>query len=302
MDVTDLIARLDATFQPARFDEHDGWDFCFSAGAWERFLARTVPTFAATCNGLMLAPATSFDRIDRVYLLVFPEPALLAAVAAREQARGTPGALIITHHVTDFATRASGLTPVPDAAWATVQAANVGVYVIHAPLDCHPTISTSGALVDGLGLRRTGTFAPYHGGDAGVIGEQDAEPFAAFAIRVAALCGLPRLDASQIRHAGQPVRRVAVIAGGGDDIDSLREAAATGADTFLTGTWWTPHQSAWADTNRAALRAFLPEVRLNLLGCSHNASEQVVLRDQLAPLLGEWGVAPELIRASDHWR
>lgn len=57
----------------------------------------------------------------------------------------------------------------------------MAVYVLHAPLACHPDISTSGALADGSGLRRTAVFAPYVGGHAGVVGEQEPEAFGALA-------------------------------------------------------------------------------------------------------------------------
>lgn len=290
MQIRELTSRLDGFFQPEAFDEHDGWSFCFGPGEWEALLARTPPAFAATCNGLMIAPEQAEPEIDRVYLIVFPQPGVLASIVDREQQRGSPGALIVTHHVTDFEATGGGLTPVPVAAFDALAAANTGVYVIHAPLDCHPNISTTGALVDGLGLRRVDTFAPYIGGDAGIIAEQAPEPFGTFAERVRVLCDLPALDPAQVRHAGRDVSRVAVIAGGGDDVDLLREVQAAGVDTYLTGTWWTPHQSDWADQNRAAVRTRLPDCDFNLLGTTHNASEQVVLRDQLAPLIRSWGI------------
>lgn len=305
MRLREITGRLDAYFRPAAFDEHEGWDFCFGPGEWGALLARTPAAFTATCNGLMIAPEAADSEpepdpeIARVYLIAFPRPAVLARIAAGERERGRPGALIVTHHVTDYEAGGRGLVPVPIDHFDELAAAKTGVYVIHAPLDCHPEISTSGALADALGLRRVRTFAPYVGGHAGIIGEQAPEPFAGFAERVRQLCELPALDAAQIRHAGRPVSRVAVIAGGGDDVDSLREVLAEEVDTYLTGTWWTPHQGEWAEQNRAAVRALLPECRFNLLGASHNSSEQVVLRNRLAPLMRDWGVDVSWLRCPE---
>lgn len=302
MDLGELVGRLDGMFRPGAFNEHDGWDFAFGPGEREALLERAEAGFAATFNGLMLGAAGAGAEIDRVYLLVFPEEGLIEQVIAEERGRGAPGALLFTHHVADFETSDRGFRAVPVALLDGLRAAGVALYVLHAPLDCHPEISTSGALVEGLGMRRTGVFAPYVGGQAGVVGEQAPEPFRAFADRVRALCELPRLDAAQVRHAGREVARVAVLAGGGDDLEALAEAAALGADTYLTGTWWTPHRSDWADTNRAALRAALPGCGMNLLGGSHDGSELVVLRDRIAPLLEEWGVEARVVRQEDHWR
>ena len=305
MLLSELTERLDELFRPAAFDEHDGWDVAFGPGEREALLRRAAVGFEATFNGLMLRPQMEADGsmpIDRVYLLVFPERSLLDRVIAEEQRRGAPGAAIVTHHVADMETADRGFLPIPEAQLDGLPAANVAVYVLHAPLDCHPEISTSGALADGLGLRRVGVFAPYHGGYAGVVGELPPEPFGRFAERVRALCELPRLDAGQVRHMGRPVERVAIVAGGGDDVEMLAEAEALGADTYLTGTWWTPHRSEWADGNRQALRVFFLSCGLNLLGASHDGTELVVLRDRLAPLLSGWGVEAVVVRQDDHWR
>ena len=303
MNLDELIARLDDVFQPADFDEHDGWDFAFGPGERDALLERAPAAFAATFNGLMLAPAAgSSTPADRVYLVVFPQHALVEQVIAAEQARGTPRAMILTHHVADMETRDRGFLAIPVAQLDALRAANVAFYVLHAPLDCHPEVSTSGALVDGLGLRRVGVFAPYVGGFAGVVGEQEPEPFGAFAERVRARCELPRLDAAQVRHAGRPVARVAVVAGGGDDLETLVEAEAVGADIYLTGTWWTPQRSDWADAHREVVRPTLPGCRIDLLGASHDASELVVLRDRVAPLLADWGLDARVLRQDDHWR
>lgn len=61
MQLVELVSRLDAFFRPAAIDEHDGWDFCFGPGEWDALLARTPPDFAATCNGLMIAPAKVYS-------------------------------------------------------------------------------------------------------------------------------------------------------------------------------------------------------------------------------------------------
>lgn len=303
MELRELADRLAAMFRPEAFDEQDGWDFVLGPGGKEALLARATEGFAATFNGLLLDPTPVGGppaTVERAYLMVFPEPALLDRVLDVERGRG---AVVLTHHVAD-ATEAAGFVAIPTGRLDELRAGRVALYVLHAPLDCHPEISTSGAIADGLGLRRVGTFAPYVNGDAGVVAEVvgEPEPFGAFAERVRALCELPRLAAVQIRHMGRPVRRVAIVAGGGDDVEMLTEAEALGADTYLTGTWWTPQPSEWADGSRERLRSALPGLGMNLLGASHDASELVVLRDRVAPLLAEWGLEVETLRRDDHWR
>jgi hypothetical protein len=67
------------------------------------------------------------------------------------------------------------------------------------------------------------------------------------------------------------VSRVAILAGGSDDLEALAEAESLGADTYLAGHLWTPHCGRWPDANREKLRGALPSRRMNLLGASHEA-------------------------------
>jgi putative NIF3 family GTP cyclohydrolase 1 type 2 len=199
-------------------------------------------------------------------------------------------------------TSCRGFIPIPEYQLVQMAEAKIALYVLHAPLDCHAGISTSGALADGLGLKRAGVFAPYVGGHAGVIGMQAPEPFAVFAERVRQLCELPSFAPDQVRFAGRMVSRVAIVAGGGDDVNELVEAEEIGADTFLAGHWWTPHAGKWADENRKAIAEGLPWLTMNLLSASHDGSELVVFRDRLAPLIASWGIETVLVRQADHWR
>jgi putative NIF3 family GTP cyclohydrolase 1 type 2 len=302
VNLAEFDERLAHLFDVDRFEERGGWDFALSPSETADLLRVASSRFTAGFNGLLCAPNLEHHDVDRVYLLVFPEQSLIEQVIAEETQRGSPGAVIVTHHPCDMETGGRGFVAIPSVQLDALVACRTAIYVLHAPLDCHPDISTSGALADGLGLRRIGTFAPYFAGDAGVIGEQEPESFGAFAARVQQLCELPRLDPEQIRFAGRTVSRVAIVAGGGDDLDDLAQAEALGADTFLAGHWWTPHPGEWSDANRAAFRDRLPACRMNLLGASHDGSELVVFRDRLDPLFRDWGLDVTLRRQADHWR
>ena len=284
-----------------RFVEEDGWDFGLTADERAALLARASATFRSTFNGLLLADDGDERPVDRAYLVVFPTDEILAEVLTSQGAYRRP-AVIVTHHPLSMRMRGAGFRAMPRATLDALREAGVAMYVVHSPLDCHSEISTSGALADGLGLRRVGVFGPYYAGHSGVIGEQAPESFDAFAERVRRLCELPSLLPSQIRFAGRPVQRVAILAGGGDSIEDQVEAEALGADTYLSGQWWSPHDGAWADANRAGLREHVATSGMNYLGASHDGSELVVFRDRLVPLLESWGLETVLVRQEDHWR
>jgi putative NIF3 family GTP cyclohydrolase 1 type 2 len=300
MKLGEIAQKLNQLFEVQRFVELSNWDFALAERERETLLSRGSSTFRETFNGLLNGDESA--HIDRVYLVVFPEQPLLDKIIAAEQTRAAPGALVLTHHPCDMETSNRGFIPIHEQQLDRMKAANISLYVLHAPLDCHLEISTSGALADGLGLKRTGEFAPYMSGHAGVIAEQAPESFAVFAERVRRLCEIPYFQPDQVRFSGRPVSRVAIVAGGGDDLADLEEAKALGADTFLAGHWWTPHAGEWADGNRAALAKLLPRLSMNLLSASHDGSELVVFRDKLVPLIESLGLEPRLVRQVNHWR
>jgi putative NIF3 family GTP cyclohydrolase 1 type 2 len=297
-----FASRLDELFDIRHYAEPDGWDFALEPDDRAALLAHASPVFAETFNGLLRFGLDGERELFRVYCLVFPEESLVDYVIERERARGAAGALILTHHPVDMETSGRGFLAIPPRQLHELSEAGVAMYVLHASLDCHPEISTSGALADGLGLRRERTFAPCVGGDCGVIGIQEPEPFADFAERVQSLCELPELRVDQVRFSGRMVSRVAIVAGGGDDAGYIAEAEALGCDTYLAGHWWTPHQGDWCDQNRAAIRTAIGSSDMNLLSASHDGSELVVFRDRLKPLIERWGIEVELVRQADHWR
>jgi putative NIF3 family GTP cyclohydrolase 1 type 2 len=296
----EIAQKLDERFTVDRFDELSNWNFALNEKERGALVAKGSNTFRATFSGWINGEEQ--QQVDRVYLVVFPEQSLLDQIMREEESRGSPGALVLTHHPCDMETSDRGFIPIPESQLDRLRTANMALYILHAPLDCHSEISTSGALADGLGLKRVGVFAPYVGGNAGVIGEQPPETFASFAERVRQLCEIPMFLPDQIRFSGNLVSRVAVVAGGGDDLNDLEHAQALGADTFLAGHWWTPHRGAWADGNRDAIVELLPRLTMNLLSASHDASELVVFRDRLTPLVESFGVEARLVRQQDHWR
>jgi putative NIF3 family GTP cyclohydrolase 1 type 2 len=301
VDLETFAARVRDTFVVEQFDERGGWVFALAPEEIADLERVATAEFRSGWNGLLCAPDLN-QPVTRVYLLVFPEFGLIEQVLADERERGNPGAVIVTHHPCDMETAGRGFVAIPSEQLAALTEARVALYVLHAPLDCHETISTSGALADGLGLTRVGTFAPYYASNAGVLAEQEPEPFNEFARRVKHLCEIPDFDPRQVRFSGRPVRKVAILAGGGDDLDSLAEAERWGADTFLAGHWWTPHPGEWCDSNREAIRELIAGSRMNLLGASHDGSELVVFRDRLGPLFKSWGLDVALRRQADHWR
>ncbi|MCE9614094.1 MAG: Nif3-like dinuclear metal center hexameric protein [Lentisphaerae bacterium] len=108
---------------------------------------------------------------------------------------------------------------------------NVALYACHLPLDAHRTLGNNAQIGRALGLMHGKPFGRYHGAFIGLEGRlPSAMRYAAFKDLVAKRIG------AEVRSMdfGKPmVRRIAVVSGGAAEL--VEEAAAAGADVFLSG-------------------------------------------------------------------
>ena len=132
---------------------------------------------------------------------------------------------------------------------------NLAVYSSHLPLDAHPKLGNNAQLCADLGLKKLKPFFLTHGQAIG-FKSQTRISRAELAARLSRATGAkPR-----IIPGGDPVcRRIGVVTGaaGGD----LKQAAAEGVDTFITGEG--PH---WT-------YALAEELGLNVFYGGHYATE-----------------------------
>ncbi len=297
----ELVDRLNKFFNAAAFDESGnrrylplGYESMIERYFVEGFLNGTF-------NGLML---DNTAQVECVYLIVFPSTHVLDTIIAKEVERGAPGALIFSHHMADYQENSGTFTYIGEAHLQELREHHISFYLCHAPLDCHPQISTSGALANALKLKEQARFAECHGGMSGVYGSANGIGFHEFAKRVAELNGLPALRYHAVRHNGRAVNKVAVVAGMGGTPDNLREAALLGCDTFVTGEWWLLGQGEFQARAREAMRELLKHLDINIIGSSHYSSEALVLRDTFHDWLRSNipSVDPIFVPEIDAWR
>ena len=173
--------------------------------------------------------------------------------------------LLLVHHGLFW----GGLRPLVGPHLARVRAllaADMAVYSAHLPLDAHATFGNSRLLASEIGLTVGGGFARYQQIDCGVRGESD--------LGTAELCDRVRAWATPLGHytvvsaipAGHRTRRWAICSGAGAQVETLREAYATGVDTLIVGEG--PHWSA----------VDAPERGLVIIYAGHYATETLGVR------------------------
>lgn len=297
---TELVQKLNTFFDIQGFDERDLWANIIPAedlAVYQRY--GEAEFVQGTWNGLML---NSTAEIDRVYLIVFPDQPVLDTILATELEREAPGAMIFAHHPADFEESGRGFMGISEAQLDELREHRISYYCCHAPLDCHPEISTVIALAKALKLHDWEQFSPHHRGMEGVHGRIKGMSFGGFANHLAEVTDLPFIQYNQVRHNGQPVEHVAVIPGGGDDPKHIEEALELGCDTYVTGHWWLIGSYDYAAQQREFMRELVPQIPMNMIGTSHYASEMIVMRDQMPGWFRNAGIEVKFIRQPDPWR
>jgi putative NIF3 family GTP cyclohydrolase 1 type 2 len=300
MNQAELVLKLNEYFNIQAYSERDLWADIIppeDLAVYDRF--GEADFVQGTWNGLMLK---SSEEIDRVYMVVFPDQAVLDTILALELEREAPGSMIFAHHPADFEEAGRGFMGISEAQLEELREHNISYYCCHAPLDCHPENSTVIALAKALKLHDWDLFSPHHTGMEGVHGRIKGMDFGGFAQHLAAVTDLPFIQYNQVRHNGQPVEHIAVIPGGGDDPKHLQEAVDLGCDTYVTGHWWLIGDYEYAARQRELMRELVPQLPMNLIGTSHYASEMIVLRDQMPAWFRNAGIEARFIKQPDPWR
>lgn len=198
-----------------------------------------------------------------------PVTRLAAAVDASHRtivAAAAAGAnLLIVHHGLFW----NGLQPLTGPHLTRVRAllaADLALYSAHLPLDAHGTFGNSRLLAGILGLDVTAGFARYQGVDCGVRGESDLDTHTLLAHVRAWAAPLGHHTVASAIPDGHRTRRWAICSGAGAQVETLREAYASGIDTLIVGEG--PHWTA----------VDAPERGLVIVYAGHYATETLGVR------------------------
>ena len=224
MRIDALITRLDAYFRVAQV-RGDDWspEFrdCYPNPYWREYVE---PAYEGRWNGLMVRGA---DDVERAATCVFPSDAIIAALE--------PRTLLFSEHPLDFA-EVTGFHPLARTSFERMRADGISFYHAHAPLDMHPEVSPSRLIATGLELRDLEEYGPIADGIPGgacIVGQSDAS-LDDLAARLQDMLG-EEIPVEVVTRPREEARRVAVVAGGGADVDLLEQSLALGCRTYITG-------------------------------------------------------------------
>ncbi len=260
MNPTELAGRLDDEFKVTS----NGEDLVKWA-VTENNAAFLNPRFLRHKTGLM---AVAEDDIVEVRTAVFVTDAVVGKL------RTCSPCLLVAHHNFDYYDDERGLQPIGSEQIQALLDHGHSIYVAHAGLDTHAIYGSSLALASLMGLTVIERFYDYFGEPTALVADAGEQDFQSFAELVRMKLHRPSVSV-QMHHPR--VRKIAVVAGGGDTPDFLEEAYDRGCDTVLMGTL----ENRWAipeiqDGHKLFLR-LNDTLRLNLIGGSHFGTERPVM-------------------------
>ncbi|MCK4941199.1 Nif3-like dinuclear metal center hexameric protein [candidate division WOR-3 bacterium] len=268
---------------------HAGYDYqeVFEAGFCEKF------------NGLMLKAGSD---VQHVFCSAFATPDVMRSILDS----GTTDALLFLHHPLDMEVCGVGFLPVPQSVITELQKNRISIYSCHAPLDCHDEIGTNAAIVQALNVTVEKSYIEYGIGYAGRIGTIERENTASLLKKVREIFGVSRLEVGGCLN--REVTRIAIVAGGGDDPEYLKQAHDNSCDMYLSGEWYpryTPEDEEGKERVarvKEEINEFSRNTRMVLVGVSHAASEFLVMKTQMKDYFESKDLPTTPIPQQNWWR
>jgi len=202
--------------------------------------------------------------IKEVYTAVFPSDNIMQTILDK----GTEDAMLFVHHpsVWDIKDPKGVFHNMDKTLLQKFKEKKISIYNLHVPLDNFSKYSTSVTLAKVLRIKERTPFAPYFGGLAGVFGKTDHPTVRDLKQSFESAIG----HKARLYEYGDDVIKnssVAVVGGGGNDLDILKEIEEKKVNILVTGV------TANSDYSKKA-HEFAEKNQINILGGTHYSTEK----------------------------
>ncbi len=203
-------------------------------------------------------------EINKVYTAVFPSKDVLQKVLDS----GAQDAMLFVHHpaIWDIRKAPKVFQQIDKELLQQFKNRRISIYNLHVPLDNYGEYSTSVSLARILKIKPEKPFGFYFGSLCGVFGKTDLETVQDLRKRFKEVVGH---EISLYNYGDNEIKSkiVAVIAGGGNNVDMLEEIAKASINTFVTGITIKNDYSK-------KTHEFAEEHKINILGGTHYSTEK----------------------------
>ncbi|MTI70546.1 MAG: hypothetical protein FH751_09885 [Firmicutes bacterium] len=219
--------------------------------------------------------------ITKVYTAVFPTYQVMSQIIDNN----VENAMLFVHHPSNWdITKKTPFYLMDKGQLKIFKQRNISIFCYHVPLDNFSDYSTSVALAKKLGIKITESFALSRGAKNGVIGTIDIDSIEELHKKFSEVIG-HQAKLYMYGHKSIKDSKVAVVAGGGNDIRYVKEILDKGVNTLITGisseTYKEVHQ-------------YEKEKEINLLGGTHYSTEKFACQS-MCEYFRKLGVEAEFI-------
>jgi putative NIF3 family GTP cyclohydrolase 1 type 2 len=254
MRATQLYEQLESTFiKPNLSDEWAEY-----MGSVSDFLSES---FKKRSMGLVCDFTT---EINKVYTAVFPSIRVMQNILNRNET----DIMLFVHHpsIWDIRKAPQVFQEMDRNLLKQFQVKKIAIYNLHVPLDNFGEYSTSVSLAKALRVEPEKSFAPYFGALCGILGKSGLDTVQELKARLESAIGH---EARLYKYRDDDIKNgtVAVVAGGGNDVEILEETGKAGVNTFVTGI------TAKNDRSKKA-HEYAEQNGINILGGTHYSTEK----------------------------
>ncbi|MFX1512004.1 MAG: Nif3-like dinuclear metal center hexameric protein [Promethearchaeota archaeon] len=251
MDAKMLFKQLDQDFDLDNCE--DKWVMDFNEYISENFKQRHM--------GLLV---DNTEEVDYVYTAVFPSDKVLKEILEVNK----KNSLLLTHHpmVWDIRNTPRVFFDISLDLLEKFKQRQISIYTLHTPLDKNGEYSTTVNWAKGLEITQEKEFFEYYGVKVGIFGKTKFQRVQELAKNVSKVVSH---EIKLFEYGNDKIKdcKVALVAGGGNEIDVLKEIAEEGVNVFITGI------TALNDYSRKAHK-FAKENRINIIGATHYSTEK----------------------------
>ncbi len=184
-----------------------------------------------------------------------------------------------------------GFIPIDPQTLQTIKDKKLSLYSCHAPMDTNRQIGTNEAIVQALDCMVIEEFLPYGLGFAGRICGIKEISLDGFIEKLKQVFNIPYVDFGG--QENEVVKKIALVAGGGTDVNDMKLAEQKGCDTYLSGEIFNRIDNDYGKNQFRQNRQFSNKTKMSLIGVSHAGSEFLVMKTQMK----EWLVSNFRIEA-----
>ena len=223
-------------------------------------------------------------NIDKVYTAVFPSNEVMQLILDR----GETDIMLFVHHpsIWDIRRTTGPFYQMDRDLLGEFRTRRISIFNLHHPLDNYGEYSTSASLARVLGVEPDKAFAMYCGALCGVFGKTDCKDIQALNNRFSAAMG-HRTALYQYGEDNITKQKIAVVAGGGNEVFILKEIFAEGINTFVTGI------SVKAGFSEES-HEYAEKYGINILGGTHYSTEKPACQ-AMCEYFSELGLPAEFI-------